>query len=180
MESDSYPYEIRQKMIERAMPNFFKIQVGSLYYAMDQMNKQGLVETVEVVRDGKRPDKTIYRISVQGRNEFQKLLMEQFEKKNDFFHPMYPALAFSNYGDEDQIAEVLERSIIACEQHMVMMKAVYEEHIPTVPHGVLHLMWGSYEHARTELKWLKRLLRDARAKELKQIGVPLQMDDELY
>ncbi|MDB5052898.1 MAG: transcriptional regulator, PadR-like family [Bacilli bacterium] len=176
MEGDSYPYEIRQKMKERKLDNYFKIQDGSLYYAIDQLGKTGHVETMEIVRDSNRPDKTIYRITEKGKTKFQQLLIEQMKQKNGNHNPMYIALAFSRHGDEKEITGVIAEKIVECERESELMHAVYHEHIPEVSRGVLHLMWGKYEHLQTELKWLKRLQCDAQSGRLKEIGHPLDLE----
>ena len=46
MEANRHTYEIRQTMKERGMNNYMKLQDGSLYYAMDQLHKDGLVEAL--------------------------------------------------------------------------------------------------------------------------------------
>ncbi|TNJ66941.1 PadR family transcriptional regulator [Paenibacillus hemerocallicola] len=174
MEGDSHPYEIRQKMIEREMHRFMKMKDGSLYYAIDQLKKDGMIETVEVVRDSNRPDKTIYRITEAGKASFQTLLLEQMEADAPYHHPMHTALPFCHYGDPMQIAAVLRRKLELVEQRTERMRQVYEEHIPIVPRGVLHLMISGYEHGLTTADWLRRLIRDAEDGRLYEIGTPIE------
>jgi DNA-binding PadR family transcriptional regulator len=176
MEEDRHPYDIRQTMKERAMHHYIKLQDGSLYYAMDQLRKEGSVEAVEVIKDTSRPDKTIYRITDRGRERFHELLIRQFEEPDLVYHPLYAALSFAKYGDPEQITEILRIKIEEQMQYSAHMKAVYEEHSLTVPRAVLHMMMGKYEHSQTELAWLKRLLKDAEAGRLKERGTPLEQN----
>jgi DNA-binding PadR family transcriptional regulator len=178
MEKDRHPYEIRQTMKERAMDQYIKVQDGSLYYAMDQLRKEGFVEAVEVVKEGSRPDKTIYQITGSGKKKFQALLLQQFVEEKRIYHPLHVALGFAQYGDSKRIAEILGRKIEEQQALTQRMKELYEEHVPTVPKSVLHMMMGSYEHSLTELKWLKRLLRDAEADRLQETGIRLNMSEE--
>lgn len=178
MEKDRHPYEIRQTMKERGMNNYMKLQDGSLYYAIDQLKKDGHVEALKVVRDTNRPEKTIYRITEPGKSFFQKLLLEQFHEEIRFDHPLYIALPFSGYGNQDKIAEILEYKILDQKARMLKMKSLYEEHIPIVPRVVLHMMIGGYSRAQTELKWLQRLQADAKAGRLQEIGSPLNIEWE--
>ncbi|MEF3306988.1 PadR family transcriptional regulator [Paenibacillus sp. GYB003] len=174
MEGDSHPYELRHKMIEREMHRFMKMKEGSLYYAIDQLKKDALIEPVEVVRDANRPEKTIYRITEAGKDNFQKLLLEQMEADAPYHHPMHTALPFVHYGDKSKIADVLRRKLELVERRTEHMKQVYEEHIPIVPRGVLHLMISGYEHGMTTSAWLKRLIRDAEDGRLPERGSPLE------
>lgn len=77
MEGDKHPYEIQQLIWEREMDKYVKFQKGSLYYAVNSMEKGGLIEIVDVISDKKRPDKTVYRITATGRAVFQEMLLEE-------------------------------------------------------------------------------------------------------
>jgi DNA-binding PadR family transcriptional regulator len=175
MESESHPYVIRQKMKDREMHYFVKMRDGSLYYAIDTLKKDGYIETVEKVKDSARPDRTIYRITPSGEKLFQKLLLEQFESKEQLFHPMGPALIFALYGNQEDIYRILLKRQEEQELRVQKLKDLYEEHVPIVPRGVLHMMWGAYEHAVTQLHWLQRLVKDAKEGRLKERGVPLDL-----
>ncbi|MFD0695075.1 PadR family transcriptional regulator [Paenibacillus sp. GCM10027628] len=176
MEANRHPYEIRQIMKERGMHNYMKLQDGSLYYAMDQLKKDGHVEALEVVRESNRPEKTIYQVTDAGRKKFQEMLLEQLHEEIKFYHPLYVALPFTVHGDQDKIAEILEHKIMAQKIIMQRAKSLYEEHIPTVPRVVLHMMAGWYKRAFMELKWLEELQKDAQAGKLHETGLPLDID----
>ncbi|WJH32342.1 PadR family transcriptional regulator [Paenibacillus sp. CC-CFT747] len=174
MEGDRHPYEIRQTMKERRMQNYMKIQDGSLYYAIDQLRREERVEAVELVKEPGRPDKTIYRITEAGRELFQELLLAQVEEAGFGIHPLSAALAFAKHGDPELLAEAFERKIGLFRAKAEEMRRLYEEHRLTVPRSVLHLMWGGYERASTEQRWLERLATDARAGRLQERGQPLE------
>ena len=178
MEANRHTYEIRQTMKERGMTNYMKLQDGSLYYAMDQLHKDGLVEALEVVRDTNRPEKTIYQITEAGKRKFQELLSHQLHEEIKHYHPLYVALPFTVHGDQAKIADILEHKIL--EQKMIMnkMKSLYNEHLNIVPRVVLQMMVGSYKRAFTELKWLEELQRDAREGRLQERNSELDVDWE--
>jgi DNA-binding PadR family transcriptional regulator len=175
MEGDSHPYEIKQTMKERAMHHFVKIQDGSLYYAMDQLRKDNLVEAVEVIKDTNRPDKTIYRITEAGKEKFQDLLLRQFEGEKQIVNPIHIALRFARFGDQRRIAAIIKRKVEEQKINLQQMKDLYEEHVPIVSRSVLHMMRGNYEHMLTELRWLQRLLKDAEEGILQTRGTPLDV-----
>lgn len=175
LEADMHPYEITLKMKERAMTHYTKIQMGSLYYAVDQLAKEEHIEPVEVIRSSNRPDKTIYRITEKGKKLFHQLLLQKFKEPEPIFHPIYLALSFSDHGDQNKIADLLEQRIKQIEHQVNFYYALYEDHIEQVPKGALHLMIGMYEHSKTELQWLKRLYADAQRGKLGEVGVPLDL-----
>nr|WP_088829907.1 PadR family transcriptional regulator [Paenibacillus tyrfis] len=174
MEGDSHPYELRHKMKERAMLHYIKMQEGSLYYAIDTLNKEGYIEALEIVKESGRPDRTVYRITDEGRQLFHRLLLEQFESRAPVFHPMYAALVFAFHGDAQQIHTIIMQKIEEQRRIVALLHDIYEEHIPTVPRSVLHMMKGRWEHAVTELRWLERLAADAAAGRLYEFGKPLE------
>lgn len=176
MEANRHTYEIRQTMKERGMNNYMKLQDGSLYYAMDQLHKDGLVEAHEVVRDTNRPEKTIYQITAAGKLKFQELLVEQLHEEIRHYHPLYVALPFSVHGDQAKIADILENKILAQKMIMNKMKSLYEEHISIVPRVVLQMMVGTYKRAFSELKWLEQLQKDAREGRLQEKNSPPEVD----
>lgn len=176
MERKLHPYEIRQTMKQRSMHKYMKLQDGSLYYAVDQLKKEECIEVVEVVKEPGRPDKTVYRITAKGRELFQELLLHQFEQNKVIEHPLYAALPFAGFGDQARIAEALERKLAEAEQRVEQARALYEEHASFVPKSALHLMAGFYSHAVAETKWMRRLLKDAKAGKLGDIGAAWDLD----
>ncbi|WP_311198920.1 PadR family transcriptional regulator [Paenibacillus hexagrammi] len=180
METNRHPYEIRQTMKERGMQHYMKLQDGSLYYAIDQLKKDGYIEAVQVVKESNRPEKTIYQITDSGKKKFHELLLEQFHEEVRFEHPLYVALPFSGYGDQQKIADILELKIMEQKLLMQKMKSLYEEHISIVPRVVLHMMIGGYTRAEAELKWLEKLQTDSRQGRLQEQGSPLDVPWEPY
>jgi len=172
-ERDMHPYEITLVMKERSMDRITKLQLGSLYYAVDKMASEGYIEAVETISSPDRPDKTIYRITDNGIALFEQLILQQFKKADAIYHPLYLALALSRHVDQNKLEKLLEERVRDAEHGVNLAYQVYEEHIATVPRSALHLMYGRYEHSVTELKWLKRLYADVLARKLSDVGTPL-------
>lgn len=82
LERDMHPYEITLVMKERTMDQFIKLQMGSLYYAVDKLAEGGHIEAVEIIRSADRPDKTIYRITDKGKELMEQLILQQIKKSD--------------------------------------------------------------------------------------------------
>ncbi|WP_138494251.1 PadR family transcriptional regulator [Paenibacillus pinistramenti] len=162
MEKDMHPYEIRTIMKDRSLDQNTKIQIGSLYYAVEQLCKQGLIEAVEVIKSENRPDKTVYHITDKGKACFDNMLLSMLEEIEPIHTPIKMALSFAWKGDQSKMADVLKNRVQEAEHQVNYLYEVYTEHIGVVPRSVLHLMAANYEHAKTELKWVKRLYQDAK------------------
>ncbi|MEU7590895.1 helix-turn-helix transcriptional regulator [Micromonospora sp. NPDC049230] len=65
---ESHPYELHQ-FIVRTHKDYVTGLPRSLYHAVDRLSTAGLIEPSETVRDGRRPERTVYRITDGGRRE---------------------------------------------------------------------------------------------------------------
>ncbi|MBA9085887.1 DNA-binding PadR family transcriptional regulator [Fontibacillus solani] len=178
LEENLHPYEISLRMKERFLDQKGQFKIGSLYYAVDQLEKQAYIEAVETIRSENRPDKTVFRITDKGRTYFHKLLIERLRDTEPPYHPMYIALVFAGKGDQRDIAQILKERIQDTEHMVNIYYQVYAEHRGIVPRSVLHLMVGQYEHAKTELSWLKRLLAETEEGRLNERTISPLLDEE--
>lgn len=62
-------YEMASVMRARGKDRDMDIKWGSLYTVVQNLEKNGFVEQVEVTRQGGRPERTVYRITDAGRRE---------------------------------------------------------------------------------------------------------------
>jgi DNA-binding PadR family transcriptional regulator len=65
-ERPMHPYEIHQTMLERRSDRLFRLTPGTLYHTIERLDRDGLVEVVETSREGRRPERTIYRVTGRG------------------------------------------------------------------------------------------------------------------
>ncbi|WP_244210843.1 PadR family transcriptional regulator [Amycolatopsis kentuckyensis] len=70
LERPMHPYEMASTLRERYKGSTFKINPGSLYDTVEALAKHRWIEPVETVRDGNRPERTVYAHTELGRQEF--------------------------------------------------------------------------------------------------------------
>ncbi|NPV90987.1 MAG: PadR family transcriptional regulator [Firmicutes bacterium] len=160
MNGDKHPYEMQHFFNERRMDKLMKFYKGSLYYTVDQLREKGLIEVVEVVREEKRPDRTIYTITEAGRREFQELLLEQFSKEEQFYDPLYPAVIFARYGDQEKIQEVVDQKISATGEKIKYLEDMFEKRRGAISRPAHYIYLSLIEYASTELKLLRTFRED--------------------
>ena len=68
-ERPMHPYEISSTLRERGKEASIKLNYGSLYSVIGSLEKRGLVVATETIRDGRRPERTIYEITQDGERE---------------------------------------------------------------------------------------------------------------
>ena len=75
-ERPMHPYEMRSLMRERGHDRAFRIRESSVYDTVSRLADRGFVEPVEVNREGRRPERTVYAITEAGRDELLVWLRE--------------------------------------------------------------------------------------------------------
>src|ERR1700733_9360263 len=68
-ERSMHPYEMRSHMRERGHDRAFRIRESSVYDTVARRAVRGFLEPVEVNREGRRPERTVYAITEAGRDE---------------------------------------------------------------------------------------------------------------
>jgi hypothetical protein len=62
-ERPMHPYEISTTLRTAGKEKSIKLNYGSLYAVVDSLQKHGLIEPKETIRDGRRPERTVYAIT---------------------------------------------------------------------------------------------------------------------
>lgn len=71
-----HPYEMASVLRERGKDRDMKIKWGSLYTVVANLEKHGLLKATENVRQGGRPERTVYAITEAGRAELDDWVRE--------------------------------------------------------------------------------------------------------
>ncbi|MDQ2727946.1 MAG: PadR family transcriptional regulator [Actinomycetota bacterium] len=75
-ERPMHPYEVAQTLRARAKQESVRLNYGSLYGVVDGLERRGLIRARETVREGRRPERTIYEITDAGAREASDWLSE--------------------------------------------------------------------------------------------------------
>lgn len=78
-ERPMYPYEIASTLRHRGKDASVKINWGSFYTVVRNLEKHGLIKATGTVRQGNQPDRTVYAITPDGRAELTDWLRELVE-----------------------------------------------------------------------------------------------------
>src|SRR5258708_27565191 len=66
---DMHPYEMQRQMHIRHTDELLGLKRGSLYHAINQLQRDGLIESIETSREGRWPERTVYRLHPDGEEE---------------------------------------------------------------------------------------------------------------
>ncbi|WP_239618220.1 PadR family transcriptional regulator [Cohnella mopanensis] len=170
-ECNRHPYEIRQTIKARNWHHTFKIRDGSLYYAVDQLRDDGLIEVAEAITlQDNRPDKMIYRITEKGKAALLDMLYGELGKDFHPQHPFFVALPFARHAENDLMEPLIARRLEQCMERIEHLRFVLELKGEWLPHGSLRMIQGIKRFCETEREWLEVLLEDARSGKLTDLG----------
>ena len=68
-ERPMHPYEMATTLRERGKDQSIKLNYGSLYTVVEALQQHGLIVAQETERAGRRPERTVYRLTDPGRME---------------------------------------------------------------------------------------------------------------
>jgi DNA-binding PadR family transcriptional regulator len=159
-ERPMYPYEMAATLRERGKDQAIKINWGSLYTVVQNMEKYGFIEAVEVVREGRQPERTTYQITDAGRAELKDWLRELLSVPEREYTRFEAALADSAVLPPDELVGLLQQRLDALEAanagHQAQINALANQ-IPR-----LFLIESEYHLAlrRAEAEWVRGLLKE--------------------
>ena len=96
---DFHPYEIKRRLEAAMVECYVDVDVGTLYYAVRKLEKDGLIAAVAQERVARGGMRTIYRITPEGRAEFRDGLHRQFDVEGPVSQTLYGALLFLHLAD---------------------------------------------------------------------------------
>jgi DNA-binding PadR family transcriptional regulator len=108
MERPMHPYEISQTLRYRGKEQSIKLNYGSLYSVVESLRKHGLIEAQETVREGRRPERTVYAITDAGSAEFEDWLSELLSTPTREYTSLEAGLSLIAGLHPDEAARLLE------------------------------------------------------------------------
>nr|WP_202533394.1 PadR family transcriptional regulator [Streptomyces sp. SID4923] len=106
-ERSMHPYEIAQTLRRRGKQHSVKINFGSLYTVVQNLEKHGYVEVTGVQRQGNRPERTLYGLTEAGRAEMLHWLSDLIAVPAEEYPVFETALALLPALPPEEVGELL-------------------------------------------------------------------------
>jgi DNA-binding PadR family transcriptional regulator len=94
MEAPMHPYQLAQTLRLRGKEDSVRLNFGSLYAVFEALERRGLVKARETLREGRRPERTVYEVTKEGIREAIDWLAEMLAVRTKEYPQFMAALSF--------------------------------------------------------------------------------------
>ena len=114
-EQPMHPYQMSSTLKFRRKEESIKINYGSLYAVVDSLLRKGLIEELERVRAGRRPERTVYGLTEAGAAALHRWLGELIAAPGPQFTDFEAALSLMPALPPDLVGDLLATRLVALE-----------------------------------------------------------------
>lgn len=122
-----HPYEMYSVMLERHEDALVKVRPGSLYHAVERLERDGLVKSLGTDRPTGRPERTVYEVTPEGNDA----MLDWVRSALGEWQPEYPqfplALALANNLPADAVVGLLEEYLRSLDGEVAEMQQAVAE-----------------------------------------------------
>lgn len=165
-EAPMHPYQMQRLLRLRHKDEILALKRGSLYHAIARLLRAGLIAVRTTNREGKRPERTIYRITPAGVTVFMNTIRSMVIVPRRESSEFLAALSFLVHLDPEEAAqrlgerahklqsevEQLSAGLASASAHVARINLIESEYLLTL--------------LKAELGWVNRLEKDIRSGEL--------------
>ena len=158
-----HPYEMVSVMRERGKHESVRLRYSSLYSVVEALQREGLIQPLETVREGRRPERTIYGLTEAGRVEFLGWLRELLREPVKEYTQFAAGLSFLAALSPDEAATLMEERVRRLEEEVGEMRSLLDT---AMEQGLPRLFLVESEHElvlrEAELAWVRGLAGEIR------------------
>lgn len=160
-ERPMHPYEISTVLRQRAKQESIRINFGSLYTVVESLHKRGFIRPLEVQREGRRPERTVYALTDAGEVELQVWLAELLSVPVKEYTQFEAALSLMPALPPEEVTALLRDRVRRLELELHQLRAVggimAERGIPRL-FGIESEYWLALREA--ELAFVRQLVAE--------------------
>lgn len=118
-----HPYDIARTLKSRHTDRSMRLNFGSLYSVVGTLERHGFIATVEVEREGNRPERTVYRVTDDGVAEARDWLADLIARPADEYLSFTAALTLVGAMQPDEVAPLLTERLASLTTQLAGSKA---------------------------------------------------------
>ena len=159
-EKPMHPYEMSTTLRHRSKEESIRLNYGSLYAVVESLRKKGLIAARETLREGNRPERTIYELTDEGATAMRDWLSEMLRDPTPQFTDFEAALSLMGAIPPDEALALLRLRLKA----LRIASNQYDGVRAHLPEGfpALFMVEGDYSEAvrRAEIAFVEKLVDD--------------------
>jgi DNA-binding PadR family transcriptional regulator len=154
-ERPMHPYEIDQTLRQRTKHESIRLNYGSLYKTVESLARRQLIRVSHTVREGQRPQRTVYEITEAGTEEMHDWLSSLIQSPAKEYLQFEAGLSLLPILSPDEAAALLKRRVAALTRRLAELR------VPA-PVPRLFLLETEYQErlCAAELEFVRGLVDD--------------------
>jgi DNA-binding PadR family transcriptional regulator len=160
-ERPMHPYEMATTMRERGKDQSIKLNYGSLYTVVEALQQHGLIVAQETEREGRRPERTVYRLTDAGRMELIDWVSELLSRPAKEYTRFEAGLSLAGVLPPEDIVALLEQRCVNLELEIAQMRSLLQL---VRERGLRRIFVIESEYAlamrEAELVWTRNLVQE--------------------
>ncbi|MFD7402844.1 PadR family transcriptional regulator [Streptomyces sp. NPDC059866] len=157
-----HPYEIAQTLRRQGKDASTKINYGSLYTVVQNLQKHGFVEVTDVERQGNRPERTVYGLTEAGREEMTEWLSDLIAVPAKEYPIFETALSLLGALPPDDVVRLLQERLTSLEVQVTSGRAVLEKLYETLPRLFLVEVEYQLHMVEAQALWVRSFVGEIR------------------
>ncbi|RSN38121.1 PadR family transcriptional regulator [Amycolatopsis sp. WAC 01416] len=157
-ERPMHPYEMASILKSRGKDRDMGIKWGSFYTVVGNLRKHGFIEAVESGREGARPERTVYRITDDGRDEMLDWLRELLGELAPEEPKFVAGLSVLGWLGPDEVIALFRTRLAALDEDIASTRAELARLIEEIPRLVLLELEYHLAIRAAEAEWVRSIL----------------------
>ena len=166
-EQPCHPYEL-QRLLKERHKGYAVGKTRSLYRAIEELETAGYIEPLETSREGRRPERTVYRITPEGSEELENWLSDLLSTPVDETPVFRVAVGLLGYITQERAETALATRIVSLRARVTALDATLTMAQDDL--GLPRLVLLELEHAiainEAEIVWIRAITADMRSGKL--------------
>ena len=153
-----HPYDMASVIRSRGKEGSMEIKWGTLYTVVESLERHGFITAIQTVREGRRPERTVYAATDAGRTELRDWLRELIGAPRKEFRRFEAGLSLLGCLGPDESVDLLTQRLGALDSQIAELRTT----LPRVAKEIPRLFLIEHEYELTlleaEATWVRSLI----------------------
>ncbi|WP_340376183.1 PadR family transcriptional regulator [Streptomyces sp. SS7] len=165
----AHGYRVRAELLSWGIDDWANVKPGSIYHALRQLAKSGLLEATEI---GDWPGRVDYGVTPEGEREFFRLLVEALERPEHRDDMLSAGLALMPALTRDRAVAALSTRLAVLERQSAVLRRDPDTGVAggTLPRHLGELWTMRTRYVDLGVEWTRELLERVRSGEYAMAG----------